>query len=342
MAERAQSFTATEIKAGALVLVSLFILCGFVVVVRGCRPSDETAKVFQATFSDTGGLNRGATVRFGGVEAGRVVDISPDSEDRSRIRVTVKVAPETPVNAGSVVSIGQTTFTAEKHFEISTGDASQPLLEGGALLPSRSGGGGLFDIPDFEGVISRLEAALDGVNVLLGTAPVSAPDGQAFSDGSSLPELMAAIEVTADEGAGAFREVKDLLRENRAEIRESLKHLVTLEQNATELMLQLNQVVAESREPLHDTFVGIQKLTEETSARIEEMAATLQTTLSYFEEVGGNSSDLLDGQRPAIEEILVNLQEATRNLKEFSRVLSQQPDALIRGKRSQGRKSGEE
>ena len=45
--------------------------------------------------------------------------------------------------------------------------------------------------------------------------------------------------------------------------------------------------------------------------------------------------------RPAIEEMLFNLQETTRNLKEFSRILADQPDALIRGKGTQGRTNGE-
>ena len=60
-----------------------------------------------------------------------------------------------------------------------------------------------------------------------------------------------------------------------------------------------------------------------------------------LQDVGGNSNDMLDMHRPAIEETLLNLQEATRNLREFSRILADQPDALIRGKGAQGRKDGE-
>ncbi len=67
----------------------------------------------------------------------------------------------------------------------------------------------------------------------------------------------------------------------------------------------------------------------------------LQTTLQYLQDVGGNTSDMLDDRRPAIEETLLNLQETTRNLKEFSRILADQPDALIRGRGAHGRK-GEE
>jgi len=56
-------FTATEIRAGILVLVSLVILAGFVAAIRGCRPHDDSAKEYCATFTDISGLNKGADVR---------------------------------------------------------------------------------------------------------------------------------------------------------------------------------------------------------------------------------------------------------------------------------------
>jgi len=106
-------------------------------------------------------------------------------------------------------------------------------------------------------------------------------------------------------------------------------------------MVQLNAVIEENRGPMNETFVNLQELTEEMNTRVGELAATLQTTLQYLQDVGGNTSDMLDDRRPAIEETLLNLQETTRNLKEFSRILADQPDALIRGRGAHGRK-GEE
>jgi len=117
-----------------------------------------------------------------------------------------------------------------------------------------------------------------------------------------------------------------------------VNRLVALEETATELMVQLNAVVDENRGPIRETFGNLEELTAEMSSRVEELATTLQTTLKYLQDVGGNSSAMLDDQRPAIEETLLNLQETTRNLREFSRILADQPDALIRGKGKQGRK----
>jgi phospholipid/cholesterol/gamma-HCH transport system substrate-binding protein len=331
-----KNFTATEIRAGLLVLVSLVILVGFVAAVRGCRPRDASAKQYSATFTDISGLNAAADVRFGGVRVGRVTAITPDAEDRSRIRVTVEVEGDIPVNEGSVASIEQVTMTAEKHLEITTGGADQPLHESGDTLSS-SPSHGLLDLPDLEGVVVRVNTLLDGLNILIGVNQT----GDAAADVIDLTEIFVSLKATLDESADVARDVSAVIDENRAGLGEIVKRLSALEEAATELMTQLNAVVAENRGPLHESVGNLQQMTAEMSERVSELGASLQVTLTYLQNLGGNSSDMLDDQRPTIEEILVNLQETTRNLREFSQVLADQPDALIRGKGKQGRKNGE-
>ena len=143
MPAKQHDFTATEIKAGILVLVSLIVLVGFLAAVRGCRPKDDSERLYYAVFSDISGLNRGADVRFGGVLVGRVTAIEPDPDDRASIRVRARVVGHVPVNQGSVATIEQITLTAEKHLEISTGAADEPLHKNGDTLNSSAGGGPL-------------------------------------------------------------------------------------------------------------------------------------------------------------------------------------------------------
>jgi phospholipid/cholesterol/gamma-HCH transport system substrate-binding protein len=334
MPAKQHDFTATEIKAGIMVLASLIVLVGFLVAIRGCRPKDEAAKTFYAVFTDISGLNRGADVRFGGVRVGKVTAIEPDPDDRARIRVTTVIEGYVPVNHGSIATIEQVTLTTEKHLEISTGGAEQPLHESGDLLTS-SGGGGLFDVPDLEGVTNRLETMLDGINALLGVSgPESDVDDPAAVD---LAEVLASLKTTLDEGAETARSAGAVIDDNRAGIEEIVTRLAALEEAATEFMAQLNGVIEENRGSIHESFDNLEQLTGELNKRVDELMATLK----YFQDLGGNSSDLLDDQRPTIEEMLLNLQETTRNLKEFSRILADQPDALIRGKGKQGRENGE-
>ena len=65
-------------------------------------------------------------------------------------------------------------------------------------------------------------------------------------------------------------------------------------------------------------MVNFENLSAEASTQLEELTSSLAVTLQYLQEVSGNASDLVESKRPTLEQILVNLEETTRNLKKFS------------------------
>jgi ABC-type transporter Mla subunit MlaD len=194
-----------------------------------------------------------------------------------------------------------------------------------------------MDIPDLEGITSRMEVLLDSVTLLMGGQPVGGSD----HDIVDFADVAATLQETLDETGGTFREVNGVIAENRQGFNEVVERLAALEQTATLLMNQLNEVVAENRVPLNETMANLQQLTEEASARLEDLAVTLKASLQHFEDMGGNASDILDEQRPTIEGILVNLEATTRNLRRLSETLANQPSAIVRGAKARGRKDGE-
>jgi phospholipid/cholesterol/gamma-HCH transport system substrate-binding protein len=337
MAAKKDDFTATEIKAGVFVIASVLLLIIFVAAIRGCRPHDDSAKFYYASFSDIAGLNIHGDVRFGGVKVGRVTAIEPDPEDRSLIRVTGEVDGDVPVNRGSVATVEQITLTAEKHLEISTGDTTSPLLQSGDVLIAHTGSGGFMDLPDLEGVTTRMEVLLDSATQLMGGTPVGG-DHREIVD---LPEVTAALQATLDASTGAVREINTVISDNRKGLAEVVTHLAALEEKAAELVTQLNAVVGENRVPFNQSVLNLQRLTNETADRMDELLASLGVTFARLQDMGGNASDLLDEQRPTIEQILLNLEDTTRNLRRLSETLANNPSAVIRGARPQGRKDGE-
>jgi len=333
MASRQREFTATEIKAGFLVLASLVILAVFLVALSGWHPADDTARHYHTAFSDVGGLGVGADVRFGGVKVGRVIGIGPDPADRARIRVEMEVEGATPVNEASVASVGQISLTAEKHLEISTGTASAPLLPDGSSLESRMSGGGLIDMPEMDGVVARLEALLDNLNALVGPEPA----GGEASEAHDLRTIFAALKVTLDESAGTARRVSAVIDENRGSLKDVIDRLAGLEDSGNRLLGQLEGVLSENGPALHRSLLNIEQMTVEMNGRLEELGRALQS----FQEIGSNGSALLEGQRVAIEEILLNLRVITRNLADLSRVLADKPDALVFGSAPAGQPNRE-
>jgi len=332
-------FTAAEIKAGLLVLVSIAVLVGFLAVIRGCRAPAEGLHRFEASFTDIIGLNLRADVRFGGVRVGRVVGIAPDASDRTRILVTVEVDGAIPVNRASVATIEQVSLTAEKHLEISTGGADAPLLASGERLLSHTGSGGFFELPDLAGLTARMEILLDSVIVLVGGTPPGAAQGEA-PEIVDLAELMATLQASLKDGSEAARGLSSLIAENRGTVAEVVTRLAALEAAASQLLTELNAVVAENRAPLNATVINLERLTAATGARAEELAASLSAAVKHLEATGGNLDDLVDEERPALQEIIRNLRDTTANLRRLSQTLAERPDALIRGPAKHGREDG--
>ncbi len=341
MADTRDDFTATEIKAGALVLGSALILVGFIAATRGCSLNEQPTHVLHARFSDVGGLDAGATVRFGGVAVGKVAEVELDPDDRALIRVTARVRADVPVNEASIASIGQISLTAEQHLEISTGDPAAPLLPDGAMVPSTGVAGGLFDVPDVDGVITRLEGLLDDVDTLLGVDRAQRAAAAGGPDLVDLAQLAASIESALRTTTSAVGSVQDFIGQDSGGAQEVIDKLVALEETASGLLAEMQSAIAENRKPLAAVIDNLVQLTSTASTRIDELSAVLARGLGGLADTGTNTADLIDRQRPAIEEILANLEQASRNLRELSRTLADNPSALIRGVDPPGRVSRE-
>jgi phospholipid/cholesterol/gamma-HCH transport system substrate-binding protein len=333
-------FTTTEIKAGVMVLVSLLVLAGIVGAIRGCGSGADDPNRFTADFSSIIGLNLGAEVRFGGVKAGKVVEIGANPEDRSQIRVVFEVPADVPVNHGSVATIEQISLTTAKHLEISTGGKDQPLHVSGDRIESYTNVGGFVDIPDLEGVITRLETMLDGLITMLGVERAQALALETGEEMVDLSAVAASLEKILSSGASTVENLDATISENRDGLKEIVQRLVVLEGAATELLTNLSAAVEENREPLNATMINLHNLSETASRQIEELTASLVVTLQYLQEVSGNTSDLIEDQRPTLEQILQNLESTTRSLKQFSQSLAEQPNVLIRGSKPKGRADG--
>ncbi len=333
-------FTVTEVKAGIMVLASMLVLVAFVAAIRGCGSGGEESNRFTADFTSINGLNQGADVRFGGVKAGKVVQIGSNPEDRSEIRVVFDVLADIPVNHGSVATIDQVSLTTSKHLEISTGGKDQPLHTSGDHLASITKSGGFVDIPDINGVISRLETTLDGVITLLGVDRARASAEQTGEGVVDLARVAASLEKMLNSGTATFETLDATTAENRDGLKEIVQRLLVLEGAATELLANLNAAVEENREPINATMINFQELSSTASRQVEELTESLAITLQYLQEVSGNTSDLVEEQRPTLEQILLNLEQTTQSLREFSQTVADQPNSLVRGAKAKGRSSG--
>jgi len=79
-------------------------------------------------------------------------------------------------------------------------------------------------------------------------------------------------------------------------------------------------------------------LLEKLNAEIDGLIAELKGVLNNTEKLTGGLSDVVDQNRPMLEDLLGDLGVASQNLNLFLQQLNQQPQSVIWGKPEQGRR----
>ena len=363
MSKRDREFTKAEIKAGLMVISSMVVFLGFFAVVNGWRPA-EPHKVFTVNFTDTAGLHPGSQVRFGGTLVGKVTALDFSPEDQSKIRVSLEVAADIPINEKSAAFITQVTLTSEPHVEIGTGEKEAKLLADGAEIPATVGG--LFGA--IAGVAGGLNQALEDLQTLMG-APDSESGAEqataATADSTGTDTMVASVDTAAT--AEELVTVADLLRSVDSAVQDAndivldLRSIVNdrnadldgvlgkvdeIGATAKDLLTDVHGVVKDNRENIGVTVGNVKDLTgkaseisKQLSERFDTLADALQATLDNAKTASGDAQGLVKGSRPEIEDMIADLREMVRYLKQFSRTISEQPQAVIRGEQEQGRKA---
>lgn len=343
MPAKKHDFTATELKAGVMVLVSAAVLVLLVLIIKGVRPP-EAAKTFYTTFTDTGGVNKGADVRFGGAKVGRVSNIELDPADHAKIRIAMKVRPDVPVNEKSEAYVTQTSLTADKHLAISTGEPSAPLLKDGATIPGKSGG--LFNQADE--LVRDVRGILNDLKDLMGVKEAKEKEARGEKELVTIATILGNADDTVKKGSDLVGDIHDVVGESRDDLSSILGKIQEIEDTSNKLMGDLGGILTENRENIkgsvgkvHSILDATQPIVERVaklSDRLNEIASTLQATLDNAKSLSGDTGAMIADNRPLIEDLVLDLRETVRYLKTFSRTLSEQPEAVIRGKNLEGRK----
>lgn len=128
---------ANYVAVGAFVLACLLGLVVASLWLAGAQYSQEFAH-YQTYFTGSvTGLGTGTTVRFNGIDVGRVSKLKFDPENPKRVIVTMEVDPSLKLHEDSIASIASMGLTGGAYVEIEGGSKDAPFLAAkpGQLYP---------------------------------------------------------------------------------------------------------------------------------------------------------------------------------------------------------------
>lgn len=337
MVAKKHGFTRTEIKAGITVMTSLFVFCLFIAVITGIRPPEER-RHFYSEFPSIEGLNAGGDVRFGGIKVGKVTAIRPSPEDQSRVRVVWTVPEDIPVNADCVTFVSQVSIASEMHLEVTTGSRDARRLDDGALVPKRPGSPGMFGpLKDIAGSMDQVlceDGLLGDLRKLIGVKDAKKRNVDAIIPVTS---VIAGIDRAVSDSTGLVRELHAMVTDKRENVDEILDKLKDLEDSGKRLLDHVHLVLEENREDIKGTVSQAHQLMSRGSKLAGRMAGELDLVSADLKAILKNGKGLLRASSPGIETVVEDLQRITGQLKRFSLVLAETPEAMILGKNPGGR-----
>jgi ABC-type transporter Mla subunit MlaD len=302
----------TEAKVGTFVLACFAILAFTVVYLVNAELSGGTVP-YRTYLRYAGGLEPGAVVLFGGINAGKVTAVRPWTKDPTHIEILLEVKQDTPLNEKSVAKLGLVSIMNSASLSISTGSNDAKRLPPGSAIPSQ-------EAASLDEITGKMATVADSANALIVQA-----QGELKGISGDARNLLANLNAVT--GRSNQQKVQALLDHLNSmittegpKIDRISDQLIALSQHADETIQNVNGTVSDVREPMRKDLVELQGTLQEARRLLVDIQVTVRA-----------NDDKID-------DTMQNLRVATDNLDQLTDSLKQRPWSMLRIKQPKERK----
>src|SRR5215468_9874484 len=314
-----------QAAVGLFLLIAAGLLIVTVFALGGAFSSSPVT--YRAYFPFAGGIEPGATVRYGGgPKIGRVEMLRIDPTNPSRMEMTFSVKPGLPIKTDSKVRIMSMSPLGENHVEIMAGTPQASSASPGTALPSEP-------YVDFNAITSQLNDIAPEAKKLLNSLNQRTTELQTTIE--RLNDMLNAQNRT--NLSATLANTRGMLEENRPALKSSLTQVEAASHKLSPLLDDLRKTSAQANQALDhvDALVG------ENRPEIHKAILDLRQNLAQLQQLTGHLNSTLDTNSENIDEILENMRHVSENLRQFTEIIKTHPSTLIRSTTPKEHKPGQ-
>ena len=326
-----------QVWVGTFVVIAAVVLVGVVLSVSGAFGKE--GNTYRTYFKFASGLAQAAPVRYGGFLAGKVERLRVDPADSTRIEIEFSVRPDVPVKTDSVARITSLGALGESYLEVTTGTRESAPAPRGSVIQSRE----MTAIADLGDMIAGLtpaaSRAMESLNERLGEMKVTI---------ANVNDLLS--EPNRKNIAGSLGTMNAMLADSRPKVSVTLSNVQTATDKLSPVLANV-QNATEKIAPMLDDLKGTIKQANEALGRIDgilvENRPDMRASMEDARKTLNNAAQLvevlkttMDRNTENLDDTLLNVREATFNMKEMTDMLKRKPSVLIRGEIGKDRQPG--
>jgi ABC-type transporter Mla subunit MlaD len=319
-----------SLKAGLFIVISIALIIGIVVGIKGLRRFFEPVQRHQVRFAladDIGGLANGDPVRIGGANVGTVRDVEFDTDsDNLGIVVTFAIPRKFKVHHDAVVTV-QSTLTGVSVLNFESLGRGQILTQGemltgkpgasfaalAAMATAVFGDARTSTLPKFN---VALDKAANTIDVYKGTGE-NATELIKYVR-SKIDPIIDRYNAVADKGAFAMNEIGALFGDTRPDFRGTMSNLNAATGSIKERLPGI-------LEKVDATLTKISAALDSTTAALEDIKKVAENT----RDATGSARSILVSNRSRIDEMIKSAKTAADNLKFATAEIRRSPWRLL-------------
>jgi phospholipid/cholesterol/gamma-HCH transport system substrate-binding protein len=302
----------TEARVGAFVLACASVLAFTIVRLVNSQLNGHTVP-YRTYLRYAGGIEPGAQVLFGGINAGKITAVRPWSSDPTKIEILLDVKENTPLNEKSVAKLGLVSVMSGAALSITTGSNDAKRLPPGSIIASQ-------EAASLDEITDKMATVANNANDLI--TEVRGELGGISGDARRLLANLNTVTGKANQQKiqAVLDNVNGILATDRPKIDHLTDELNVLSQHADETIQNVNGTVRDLREPIRTDL------------------ANLQSTLLQAKQLLADMQVLVRANDYKIDDTIEHLRTTTENLDELTDSVKQRPWSLIRIKQPEDRK----
>ncbi|HTU67133.1 MAG TPA: MlaD family protein [Steroidobacteraceae bacterium] len=298
--EREANYTAV----GAFVLLVATMAAFFVWWYAGSSDARDYLRYEIYFEGSVSGLNRGSTVRYLGVEVGRVVAIRIDKRANDRVQVIADIDEHTPISKDTLASLSMQGVTGLLYIDLLAANNSKGRMP---AVPSEQ-------YPVIDSVQSNFDRLLSSLPDLVGRA-------------TEVTER--ATRVLSDQNILAFSNTMKHLEESAATLPKTMRNADQVVADLQATLVDVRAAAAGARQLIDTSGPNLAAASERVRAISDNLA---KTTANLDKLMADHREDLglfLRDSLPEIERLLRDSRQAAQEFSELSRSLKADPSQLL-------------